>query len=256
MEQEKQPGYYMVIPATVWNDEQLTANAKLLYGHISTLSHKSGECWASNEYFAKVLDIEERSIRRLIDLLEERNHISKKLISIEENNSQRILTICNLVSSPRADVRVQKGTDVRVLHNKTSNNKTRENISPRKKTYDPFLEQAINESKLDALTRWNRITSLWQTSEPESTLKSTFNKYFVGLDKEVQMSIVGMIEEFGSDVQYLSNVWISTTFRTKCMNGQSLRKDIEKIKKHSRPIKKDDKLAEDIKSISSFKKTL
>jgi hypothetical protein len=241
--EDKQPGYYMVIPATVWNDKRLTSNAKLLYGHISTLTHKTGECFATNDYFVKVMEIKERSIQRLLDDLLECNHICRSLIT-EDNISKRIITLPQS-ESPGEDVRVTRPHDISVTHNKTSINKTRERS---RKTIDPFLEQAVIEGELDARSRWNKITSLWVTNEAEATLAATFKNHFLPLGKEIQMSIVEMVEGFSSDVEYLEKVWISTAFKNKCMNTQSLQKDIDKAKRFSKPKSKTD----DIRRISNF----
>lgn len=51
---ENRPGYYAVIPADVRYDDQIPANAKLLYGEISALIGADGFCYASNSYFMKI----------------------------------------------------------------------------------------------------------------------------------------------------------------------------------------------------------
>ena len=44
---ENGPGYWAVIPAEVRYDDALPANAKLLYGEISSLCDQKGYCYAS-----------------------------------------------------------------------------------------------------------------------------------------------------------------------------------------------------------------
>lgn len=51
---EIQGGYYAVIPATILNDNDLSATEKLLYGYVSQLSNAKGYCFASNKYLAEI----------------------------------------------------------------------------------------------------------------------------------------------------------------------------------------------------------
>jgi hypothetical protein len=51
---KEQPNYYAIISAEVRYDENLTANAKLLYAEITALLNMNGECFATNKYFSKL----------------------------------------------------------------------------------------------------------------------------------------------------------------------------------------------------------
>ena len=74
--QKQEPGYYAIIPAGVRYDKKLPANAKLLYGEISSLCNKKGYCWAGNAYFADLYDTSERTIINWINALRDAGHIS------------------------------------------------------------------------------------------------------------------------------------------------------------------------------------
>ena len=82
------PNYYAIIPAKVRYDDRLRANEKLLYGEISALSNKDGECWASNSYFAKVYQVTTPAISRWISDLEECGYISVEYI--RKNDSKEL----------------------------------------------------------------------------------------------------------------------------------------------------------------------
>ena len=57
---------FAVIPVSILENKNLSANAKLLYGEICALSKKSGKCYATNDYLGSVLGLKERSIPNLL----------------------------------------------------------------------------------------------------------------------------------------------------------------------------------------------
>lgn len=79
--------YYAILPANVRYDKDITPNAKLLYAEITALCNEKGYCWATNEYFADLYSVSDRTITRLI-----RQLIDKKYIVIEltDNTKRKI----------------------------------------------------------------------------------------------------------------------------------------------------------------------
>ena len=75
-EQQVNPGYYSVIPAPVRYDNQLPANAKLLYGEVTALAQREGYCWATNDYFAKLYHVNVRTVQRWITSLKNKGYIT------------------------------------------------------------------------------------------------------------------------------------------------------------------------------------
>lgn len=73
------PNYYAVIPSNVRYDDDLSANAKLLYGEITSLCNEKGYCWATNEYFANLYNVSKISISRWISQLSNKGYIGIKL---------------------------------------------------------------------------------------------------------------------------------------------------------------------------------
>lgn len=85
---EERPGYYAVIPANVRYDDQIPANAKLLYGEISALIGAEGYCFASNQYFANIYGMSCDTITRLISKLEKSGYIKRML---EKDNAGQVV---------------------------------------------------------------------------------------------------------------------------------------------------------------------
>lgn len=64
----ERPGYYAILPADV-RYAAITPNAKLLFAEITALCNKSGVCWATNGYFAKLYNVSEKSVSRWVSEL-------------------------------------------------------------------------------------------------------------------------------------------------------------------------------------------
>ena len=80
MAERPKPGYYAVIPADVRYDDQLPANAKLLYGEISALSNATGVCTAQDTYLAAPYGFTDRTIRGLLKALESGGYIHTEVL--------------------------------------------------------------------------------------------------------------------------------------------------------------------------------
>ena len=78
--------YYAIIPADVRYDETLCPNAKLLYGEITALCNDKGFCWASNDYFAKLYNVNKTTISRWIAQLKKNGYIFVRLEYREGTN--------------------------------------------------------------------------------------------------------------------------------------------------------------------------
>ncbi len=84
MNQENQPSYYSIIPATVRYDERLKYAERLLYGEITALIGKEGYCFASNGYFSKLYGVIPGTISRWISHLDKLEYIKVELIRNEK----------------------------------------------------------------------------------------------------------------------------------------------------------------------------
>lgn len=108
--------YYAIIPANVRYDKDLPANAKLLYGEITALCNEKGYCWASNEYFAKLYNVEDRTVRRWISSLIKKGYIKMELIYKKDSKEveQRRLYITNNIIVNTSGQEKPEGEDLNV----------------------------------------------------------------------------------------------------------------------------------------------
>ncbi len=117
--------YFAIIPANVRYDDDLSANAKLLYGEITALCNEKGYCWASNDYFSQLYGKSTRTIRRWIGDLINKDYI-KSEISKEDGN-KRLISVADplrtKMSIPK-DKNVLTPKDKNVPHNNTIMNNT------------------------------------------------------------------------------------------------------------------------------------
>lgn len=78
--EEKIPtGIYYVIPAQVFEDDRLEHSETVFYGLLSGLSFSSGFCFASNEYLAKRMRVDERTIRKWLERLEDFGYVKREI---------------------------------------------------------------------------------------------------------------------------------------------------------------------------------
>lgn len=77
--EEQQKAYYAIIPANVRYDKDLVPNAKLLYGEITALCNEKGYCWASNQYFAELYNVSDRTIKNWISQLVDKGYIQRSV---------------------------------------------------------------------------------------------------------------------------------------------------------------------------------
>ena len=81
--EEQQKAYYAIIPANVRYDKDLVPNAKLLYGEITALCNEKGYCWATNQYFAELYNVSDRTIKNWISQLVDKGYIQLSVKYIE-----------------------------------------------------------------------------------------------------------------------------------------------------------------------------
>lgn len=126
--------YYIVIPGYIRADKILSPYAKLLYGEIAVKATMKGYCYASNQHFADIFDVNIRSIQRYIKELEDGGFIQLELDKSDNGTDRRIFIteaarvgvtnmsplepVTNL--SPPHDNSVTPGDDTNVIYTNKS----------------------------------------------------------------------------------------------------------------------------------------
>jgi len=104
------PNYYAVIPAPILFNEKLSNNAKIMFGVIATLTNLNKECYATDDYFSRILNTSKPSVQRWLKELEENNIIDRRLIYKEGTKSieKRYIYIQEYAQSKTIEVSNQK----------------------------------------------------------------------------------------------------------------------------------------------------
>ncbi len=82
--------YWAQLPSEVRYSEELSSTAKLFYAELSALIGEDGYCWATNNYFAGVLGVSERTISRMITQMESAGFIRCEMATNDNGRERRI----------------------------------------------------------------------------------------------------------------------------------------------------------------------
>ena len=212
---QERPNYYAIIPATVRYDKKLKANEKLLYGEITSLTNKTGECWATNKYFADLYEVSIRSVRNWISNLEKNDYIKINFI----NDTQRIISLREEKIFLGVGKKLPGGEEKIFLHNNKDNNKNNKkeiykekptleevenyckernnNVDP-KKFYDYYSVNNWIDNKGNKVKSWKQKVITWENHSPDNIeLPSWFNKDIkASATEEEQEEMKNILKEF------------------------------------------------------------
>lgn len=139
------PSYYAIIPSHVRYDKSITANAKLLYWEITSLSNSTWFCWAWDAYFCRLYGVSKRSIQAWFSSLEKAGYISRE-IEYKKGSAEIFRRYCRILPYPSEEIFVDPSEEIFVDNTTTNNTKT--NIKIEESTKKPqlqSLEEKVNE---------------------------------------------------------------------------------------------------------------
>ena len=127
------PAYFAILTADVRYDKSLKPLARLLYAEITALCKQEGYCWAGNQYFADLYDVDKNTVSGWIGQLKTRGYINVQL-EYKEGTKQivkRYIRINGEGTNKIIDTSLQKDVypineiiEVNSTDNNTNNNKT------------------------------------------------------------------------------------------------------------------------------------
>lgn len=143
--------YYAIIPANVRYNDNLTPNAKLLYGEITALCNEKGFCWASNAYFSDLYKVSKVSISKWINQLKENDFIKIQYIIDNKKIQQRKIKITPLkeILTPLTKVNAPlkeklKDNIYSTINNNTINNSLTSKNVKSEKDFPPLILDSYN----------------------------------------------------------------------------------------------------------------
>ena len=154
---EEKPNYYAVIPASVRYNENLNSSQKLFYSEITALTYKTGECWASNNYFARLYKVSPSVITNWVKALEKEQLI---IVDYERKGKEIVRRIIKVVGTQNFEYvfnKDEEGYSKNIKENNTSIN----NTSNKKEIYKEkrFTKPTLEEIKDYCLERDNKVSA-------------------------------------------------------------------------------------------------
>jgi len=194
-EQREQPSYYAIIPATIRYDKDLKANEKLLYGEITSLTQKSGKCFASNNYFAELYGVAKETVSGWISNLEKKGYIKRDIIYKE--GTKEIINRYITINEYPINEKINTPINEKIKDNTTSNNTTSTNKERKKDnaTFDEIINKFSENDETRLLLReWLKVRKLKRAPLTNYAINLNLNKLH-NLAKESNLSVNKYLEE-------------------------------------------------------------
>jgi DNA-binding Lrp family transcriptional regulator len=189
MGERMKKSYYIVIPSQLLADIRLNSTAKTVYAMIENLAHRTGECYAGNDYFISQMGelMSERTLQRAIATLEECGYIKREIKVATGTQNERRISISNGWKQPQFP---QGGGDKNVGGVVTK-------MSP------PYSNEEKQSSKRISLTRARAdeiFQKIWTAYGPSrrGSEKQAYDAYIgaVALDKADPQAILDAIPAY------------------------------------------------------------
>jgi len=174
---EEKPNYFAIIPANVRYNENLNSSQKLFYGEITALTFKTGECWASNNYFARLYKVSPSLITNWVKALEKENLIAVDYEKKGKEITRRIIKIIGTQNIEYVLNKSEEGYSKYLKENNTSIN----NTSIYTTTIYDYLQEngfVLTPIQLEVVENWED-NDLTRYAIKQAVLNNKFNINYI-----------------------------------------------------------------------------
>ena len=187
----QQATYFIVIPAPVYFDKTISPAARILYGHISSLTNREGYCFATNKYLAEITEAPQNTVVNWIAELTKAGHIEVQIDKAAGNKRKIYLTTL----PPKKDIGITE-------NDQTYNQKTEST---------PYTVKKINDKESTPSLFQDEKKTLYRTSIlTHEVLKKKFeNEITAGIDLEYYQQVVSDWSD-SSNTKRTANGWLAT----------------------------------------------
>jgi biotin operon repressor len=209
---------------------------------------KAGQIVTSHEKLSDATGLSKSTIKRYLNLLKQTGEISLE----SKPGKGTILTVLkykNYQFEERyttTDHNSDRNSDHNSDHNRDHNrdlllkkekNKRKKRTTGGTNPPDVSLPEELSfstpegsqiEQKMDSLSRWEKVLSVWKSSEPDYVLKATRDKYWMKKSKEFQEEMVTYLEGLGPKAVHLQTLWIGPMFKNNLFHPGQIQTEIDK----------------------------
>ncbi len=191
------PNYYAILPADVRYDNRLKPMERIIYAEITALSNTKGYCYANNSYFAKLYEVNKKTVSNWISNLTKYGYLESKIIKEDKKVKERRLYINkNCYPYPLKDGYPYPRKDGHPIHEKMEDNITSINITSINSIYDFWNTQDIIEHRK-------------LTNKMKNKIKTTLKEY---TEEEIKAAIKNYSEILNSDKYWFTYRWTIDEF--------------------------------------------